>query len=200
MKSVVTHLLQVAAVAIGFGGLALHANATLIDLGERDLTTRLNGINDAINYIETSEGLPPGTLTYFNGFDSDVGWKNDGALDSSFFTASLIDNDVDGQISWDLSTSGFQLAYVFLKDGRDHPVTGPFLYHLYGVTPDEVFNSMGDQFVTINGIRKINYIAFFGVPGSPAVPEGGTTLALLGLGLGAIELARRVCLRRARVG
>jgi hypothetical protein len=37
--------------------------------------------------------------------------------------------------------------------------------------------------VTINGIRDITYISFFGVPGSPTVPEGSVTLILLALGL-----------------
>ena len=60
-----------------------------------------------------------------------------------------------------------------LKDGNYGP--GDFFYHLYGVTPDEVFDSKGDQFVTVDnrGVRLITYISFFGVPGNP-VPEGGT--------------------------
>jgi len=84
---------------------------------------------------------------------------------------------------------------VFLKDGRNSR-TGPYLYHLYGVTPDEVFNSNGQQFITINGIRFITYVSFFGVPGSPA-PDGGMTAILLALGLGAIEFVRRFRLQRS---
>ena len=99
----------------------------------------------------------------------------------------MTDGGVSGLVSWELATSGFQLSYVFIKDGAGSR-TGPFLYRLYGVTPDEFVNSLGDQFVTVNGIRKITYIAFYGVPGSP-VPEGGVTLILFGLGLGAIERA-----------
>jgi hypothetical protein len=97
-----------------------------------------------------------------------------------------------------LGTTGFQLSYVLLKDGSNKDGTD-FLYHLYGVTPDEVFNSMGDQMVTVDddGLRKITYIAFFGVPGSP-VPDGGATLILLGFALTAIELVRRA-LRRQTV-
>jgi len=184
-------------VVLGFVCIGFRANGTLIDLGERDLATRLTSEPAARAYIETSEGLPPGTLTYLNAFDSDTGtFFNNGAVDSSHFGVTLTDGGVNGLVSWDLATAGFQLSYVFLKDGKGSR-TGPFIYHLYGVSPDEFFNSMGDQFVTVNGIRNITYIAFYGVPGSPAVPEGGATAILLALGLGAVELSRRLRLRRS---
>ena len=182
----------VVAGAISFASLGLKANATLIDLGERDLATRLNGANDAQAFIESDQGLPAGTLTLLNAFDSDTNtFFGKGAVDSSHFNVTITDGGVNGEITWDLGTAGFQLSYVFLKDGRNSK-TGPYLYHLYGVTPDEVFNSNGEQFVTINGIRDITYISFFGVPGSP-VPEGGVTLILFGLGLVAVEGVRRLC-------
>ena len=185
------------AVAVTFGSLGLRANATLIDLGERDLASRLNGVNDAQAFIESDQGLAPGTLTFLSAFDADENtFFNKGAVDSSHFDVSITDGGVNGEVSWDLGTTGFQLSYVFLKDGRNSR-TGPYLYHLYGVTPDEVFNSNGQQFITINGIRFITYVSFFGVPGSPAVPDGGMTAILLALGLGTIELVRRFRLQRS---
>ena len=180
---------------LGFVCIGFRANGTLIDLGERDLATRLKSEPAARAYIETSEGLPPGTLTYLNAFDADGSFFNNGAVDSSHFGVTVTDGGVNGLVSWDLATAGFQLSYVFLKDGKGSR-TGPFIYHLYGVSPDEVFNGI-NQFVTINGIRKITYIAFYGVPGSPA-PEGGMTAILLALGLGAVELTRRFRLRRSQ--
>ena len=183
-------------VVFGFVCIGFRANGTLIDLGERDLATRLKSEPAARAYIETSEGLPPGTLTYLNAFDADGSFFNNGAVDSSHFGVTLTDGGVNGLVSWDLGTTGFQLSYVFVKDGKGSR-TGPFLYHLYGVSPDEFFDSMGDQFVTVNGIRDITYIAFYGVPGSPA-PEGGMTAILLALGLGAVELTRRFRLRRSQ--
>jgi hypothetical protein len=146
--------------------------------------------------IEMDQGLSPDSLTYLNGFDADSGFVNTGAVDSSHFGVTLIDGEVNANISWDLGTSGFQLSYVFVKDGRN-ATQGPYLYHLYGVTADEVFNSNGDQFVTVNGVRYITYLGFFGIQGSPSVPDGGTTLALLGAGLVAIELVRRTLLHRS---
>jgi len=196
MKKLNRRWMVAMAVGVTFASLGLKANGTLIDLGERDLATRLSGQPAARAYIETSEGLPPGTLTFLNAFDADGTFSNNGAVDGSHFGCTMTDGGVNGLVSWDLATSGFQLSYVFIKDGAGSR-TGPFLYHLYGVSPDEFFNSMGDQFVTVNGIRDITYIAFYGVPGSPA-PEGGMTAILLALGLGAVELTRRFRLRRSQ--
>jgi len=182
--------------ALSFTSIGSRANGSLIDLGERDLATRLNSEPAARAFIEMDQGLPPGTLTYLNAFDGDSGtFFNNGAVDGSHFDVTLTDGGVNGLVSWDLGTTGFQLSYVFLKDGAGSR-TGPFFYHLYGVSPDQFFNGL-DQFVTVNGIRNITYIAFYGVPGSPTVPEGGMTIILLALGLVAVELTRRLRLRRA---
>lgn len=194
MINILKNAFTVMAVA-GVMASAPRIHASVIDLGERDLPTPLGGQTAAAAYIEMDQGLAPGTLVYLNKFDYDDGFENNGAVDSSHFDATLLNGGIDADVSWDLATSGFQLSYVFLKDGRESR-TGPYLYHLYGVTPDEVFNSMGDQFVTINGQRLITYIAFYGVPGSPSsVPEGGTTLLLLGFGLCAVEMTRKMLLR-----
>jgi hypothetical protein len=157
----------------------------------------LSGLAAAIAYIEADQGLLPGTLSYLNSFDANTGFENNGAVDSSHFTATLIDGERDANVSWSLATSGFQLGYVFVKDGRN-ATSGPYLYHLYGVTPDEVFNSNGEQFVTVNGQRFITYIAFFGMSEN-AVPDGGATLILLGLSMGAVALLRRTHFRSSEI-
>jgi hypothetical protein len=195
MKTPFKHLVPVAAIAACFV-FAARTNATVIDLGERHLANRFHGVQDAANYIKLDQGLSF-DLTFLNAVDQD-GFENNGAVDESHFGATFTDGDVHADISWDLGTTGFQLSYVLLKDGSNKDGTD-FLYHLYGVTPDEVFNSMGDQMVTVDddGLRKITYIAFFGVPGSP-VPDGGATLILLGFALTSIELVRRA-LRRQTV-
>jgi hypothetical protein len=197
MNKLIKRVTFVLTITVAMASSVIRTNASVIDLGERNLADRLHSINAAMAYIETDQGLPLGTLTFLNSFDADAGFENNGAVDSSHFGATLVNGGINANISWDLSTSGFQLSYVLLKDGSNKEHTTDFLYHLYGVTPDEVFNSKGDQFVTINGVRLVTYIAFFGVPGSPSVPEGGTTLVLLGSALGAIEVFRRTLLRRA---
>ena len=174
-------------VALGLATFVCRSNADLIDLGERDLPARLPGVTATMAYIEADQGLPPGTLVYLNAFDEDDGFYNNGAVDSSHFDVTLTDGNVNGNVSWDLTGTGYQLSYVLLKDGHEG---GSYLYHLYGVTADEVFNSDGDQFVTVNGVRYITYLSFFGVPSS--VPEAGMTLVLLGIALCALAAGRRL--------
>ena len=193
MNNMIKHVTLVFTVGVAAATSILVTNATVVDLGERHLGARLHGRQAAIDFIEADQNLNY-SLTYLNSFDADGDWDNaHGAVDSSHFGTTLIDGGVHANISWDLSTTGYQLSYVLLKDGNYG--LGDFLYHLYGVTPDEVFNSKGDQFVTVDdhGVRLITYISFFGVPGNP-VPEGGTTLVFLGAGLGAIGLIRKTLL------
>ena len=193
MNKVIKYVTLVFTVGVAAASSILVTNATVVDLGERHLGARLNGRQAAIDFIVADQSLDH-SLTYLNAFDADGDWDNaHGAVDSSHFGVTLIDGGVHANISWDLSTTGYQLSYVLLKDGNYGQ--GDFLYHLYGVTPDEVFNSKGDQFVTVDnrGVRLITYICFFGVPGNP-VPEGGTTLVFLGAGLGAIGLIRKTLL------
>ena len=192
MKKMIKHVAVVFAVGVVVASSIFVTNASVIDLGERHLGAALRGKEAAINFIETDQSLNY-SLTYLNAFDADGDWDNRGAVDSSHFGTTMIDGGVHANISWDLSTTGYQLSYVLVKDGNYGP--GDFLYHLYGVTPDEVFDSKGDQFVTVDnrGVRLITYISFFGVPGNP-VPEGGTTLVFLGVGLGTIGLIRKTLL------
>jgi len=95
----------------------------------------------------------------------------------------------------DLNTAGFALSYVFVKDGRGS-ISGPYLYHIYGVTPDAQFDSIIAQLVTVNNSRQVQQVGFYGVVGSPAVPEGGVTLLFMGGAIFAIEPSRRTFLRR----
>lgn len=193
INTVIKRVTLVFAVGVAVASSIPLTNATVIDLGERHFSAALKGKQAAIDFIVADQSLDH-TLVYLNAFDADGDWDNaNGAVDSSHFGATMIDGGVHANISWDLGTSGYQLSYVFLKDGNYGGVD--YLYHLYGVTPDEVFNSFGDQFVTVDShdVRKITYISFFGIPGSP-VPEGGTTLVFLGVGLGVIGLIRRTLL------
>ena len=154
------------AVAGAFTGMVCKTSASLIDLGERDLATRLTGQNQALAFIESDQGLATGSLTYLNNFDQDTGFANNGAVDSSHFNVSLINGGTSAMTSWNLNTAGFALSYVFVKDGRGS-TSGPYLYHIYGVTPDERFNSLIAQLVTINNSRQLQQVGFYGVVGSP---------------------------------
>ena len=105
-------------------------------------------------FIESDQGLTPGTLTYLSGFDQDTGFANNGAVDSSHFDISLINGGTSAMTSWDPNTAGFALSYVFIKDGRGS-TSGPYLYHIYGVTPDGRFDSLIAQLVTVNNSGQV---------------------------------------------
>lgn len=183
-------LKHLAIMALALAAFAAPCHADLIDLGIRNLVSVLGDPLSEAAFIEADQGLAAGTLTYLNKFDADSGFDNGGAVDQSHFTATLMNGGADANVTWDLATSGFQLSYVFVKDGRESG-RGPFLYHLYGVTADQLFNSNGQQFVTINGSKGISHITFFGIPGVPTVPDAGSTASLLGLALLGIGIARR---------
>ena len=178
--------------ALALAVLAIPARADLIDLGIRNLAAVLGDPAAEAAFIETDQGLSTGTLTYLNKFEHTGAWDDaGGAVDmAGHFTATLTNGGADATITWDLATTGFQLSYVLVKDGREGG-RGPFLYHLYGVTADEVFNSDGDQLITINGRKGISHISFFGIAGTPPVPDRGSTVALLGLAMLGIGMARR---------
>ncbi len=82
---------------------------------------------------------------------------------------------------------------MLLKDGADDSHNQ--LYHIYGVTADQVFTSNGPQAVTINGQKSISHLSFFGNPAN--VPDGGSALMLLGAALGSVEGVRRFFRKRS---
>lgn len=175
--------------ALALIAFAVPSRANLIDLGQLSLTSVLGNPAAEQAFIEMNQGLAAGSLDYLNKFDVGTGFDNGGAVASSHFTATLMNGGADATITWDLALTGFQLSYVLVKDGREGG-GGPFLYHLYGVTLDQVFNSNGGQFVTINGRKGISHISFFGNPGAPSVPDSASTVALLGLALTGVAVAR----------
>ena len=119
--------------------------------------------------------------------------NNDGTADGTFgqyFTISDINNNGHGTntaaISWDLTGSGMTLDGVLIKDGKI-PHTENMLYRFYGVSADEKLAGSGT--VMFDG-KNISHVEFFGSPGGH-VPDGGTTVMLLGAALGSLGMARR---------
>ena len=63
------------------------------------------------------------------------------------------------------------------------------LYRFYGVSADETL--IGSGTVTFdNPVKNISQVDFFGSPDGQ-VPDGGTTVMLLGTALGSLGMARR---------
>ena len=106
---------------------------------------------------------------------------------NQFFTVTGSGNT--WTVTWDFGTTGFTLCGALIKDGK---AGGGHLYRFYDVTPDELTGGSGT--VTFdNPIRDISHLTFFyGIcEQPPGVPDGGTTVMLLGAALGALGITRR---------
>jgi hypothetical protein len=119
--------------------------------------------------------------------------NNDGTTDGTFgqyFTVNMVSGNT-WQVSWNLTGSGFTLDGALIKDGN---VQGKGqLYRFYGVSADEKL--VGSGTVTFdNPVKNISHISFFGSPGGQ-VPDGGTTVMLLGAALSTLGVARRYFLK-----
>ena len=143
-----------------------------------------------LNYLQTHGGgsyqptFLPGTSQFL------FKQNNDGTTEGSFgqyFTVNQVSGN-SWDISWNLTGSGFTLDGMLIKDGN---VQGSgMLYRFYGVSADEAL--IGSGTVTFdNPVKNISHISFFGSPGGGQVPDGGSTVMLLGAALSALGIARR---------
>lgn len=175
---------------ISLVGMSGGAFADAVALSTVYLPSPLGNPTSEEGYLEGLYGLQ---LTYLNKYDAGTGWADDGGLAGSYFTVSVTGSTAS--VSWNLSGSGFELAYILLKDGNV-PGSG-HLYSIWTVTPDQKLGSGSSQSLYFGGAppdnlnKNISHISFFGVP-SRQVPEP-TTLTLLGFALLAFAL---VCRRR----
>ena len=133
-----------------------------------------------------STGRLPATSQYLGKFE-DNGTVENGAINiSTYVTVNMVSGNT-WDISWNLTGSGFTLDGVLIKDGN---VQGfGMLYRFYGVSADEAL--IGSGTITFDDpVKDISHATFFGSPG-PGVPDGGTTVMLLGAALCALGMARR---------
>jgi len=171
----------VAVAALGFQ----QAQAHLLDPVQFFTAGPIGNGTDENAFLQ-GQGLLPGT-SQFLGKNEAGGVFGNGAINISQFVTI---NEVSGntwEISWNLTGSGFTLDGVLIKDGT---VQGSgVIYRFYAVSADEALIGAGT--VTFdNPVRDISHISFFGSPGG-SVPDGGTTVMLLGGALGALGIARR---------
>jgi hypothetical protein len=175
-------------IAVGSFGLQ-QAQAHLLDPFQFTLGSPLGDPAAELNYLQNNGGgsyqptfLPATSQFLFK-------MNNNGSTEGTFgqyFTINMVSGN-SWDISWDLTGSGFQLDGVLIKDG----VAGPnnHLYRFYGVSADEVL--VGSGTVTFDDpVKNISHISFFGSP-SGQVPDGGTTVMLLGAALSSLGMARR---------
>jgi hypothetical protein len=171
-----------------------NASAHLLDPHQFFTNGPIGNPASELNYLQTNGGgsyqptFLPATSQFL------LKQNRNGSTDGDFgqyFTVNMVSSN-SWEISWNLTGSGFTLDGVLIKDGN---VQGQgMLYRFYGVSADETL--IGEGTVTFDDPRRgISHISFFGSPGGNGVPDGGTTLMLLGAALGALGMARRFLMR-----
>ncbi len=119
-------------------------------------------------------------------FDKDEGLFAAGGPSGPNFTITGLSGSSDdtATISWDLSTTDFFLTAVVWK--------GSSSWVYSGVAADQTkVGGPHDINMSLLNNSAISHIAFYGFEGSTDVPDTGTTLALLGIGMMALALVRR---------
>jgi protein with PEP-CTERM/exosortase system signal len=148
------------------------------------------GNPDAENTYLQNNGHLPATSQYlgkFNRNDDNTSTIENGAINISTYVTVVFSGN-SATISWNLTGSGFTLDGLLIKDGN---VQGKGqLYRFYGVSADETTEGSGTV-IFDNPVKNISHITFFGSPGGNGVPDGGTTVMLLGAALGSLGMARR---------
>jgi hypothetical protein len=175
-----------AAVLIAVAGMGLQqAQAHLLD-PQQFFTAGPIGNGTAENTFLQNNGFLPATSQYLGKFNSNGAIEN-GAINIDTYVNVTFAGNV-ATISWNLTGSGFTLDGVLIKDGSVQ--TKGHIYRFYGVSADEAL--VGSGTVTFDDpVRAISHITFFGSPGGGQVPDGGTTVMLLGAALGSLGMARR---------
>jgi hypothetical protein len=176
-----------AAVLIAVAGMGLQqAQAHLLD-PQQFHTAGPIGNGTAENTYLQNNGYLPATSQYLGKYNQG-GVVENGAINISSYVTIVETAANTWTISWNLTGSGFTLDGVLIKDGNVQ--TKGMLYRFYGVSADETL--VGSGTVTFdNPVRGISHITFFGSPGGNGVPDGGTTVMLLGAALGSLGMARR---------
>jgi VPDSG-CTERM motif len=169
-------------ILIAVAGLGLQqSQAHLLDSNQFFTAGPIGNPSDELSYLQSKSLLPATSQFLFK-------QNNDGTTDGlygQYFTVTMTTGN-SWDISWDLTGSGFTLDGVLIKDGKI-PHTNNMLYRFYGVSADETL--MGSGTVMFDG-KNVSHVEFFGSPGGQ-VPDGGTTVMLLGTALGSLGMARR---------
>ena len=183
-----------AAVLIAVAGMGLQqAQAHLLDAHQFFNNGSIGNPDAELSYLQTHGGgsyVPtflPATSQYLGKYNQG-GVVENGAINISSYVTITETAGNAWHISWNLTGSGFTLDGVLIKNGN---VQGKgHIYRFYGVSADETV--IGEGIVTFdNPVRGISHITFFGSPGGNGVPDGGTTVMLLGAALGSLGMARR---------
>ena len=169
-------LKYIALIGLLCAGLSSVARASVIDLGEVDLAN--NGDATELQGFIDAGGDSDAVIC----FKSDIPGSTTGGGSITF----SVNADDTLHVEWDMTgtTNGEVVCGFATKDGKGN------LVHYYAVTsPDQVMGS-ADLIVPGNGADSLSHLTVFCCPGG-SVPDGGTTVMLLGMALGGLGAARR---------
>jgi hypothetical protein len=179
-------LKYIAAVLIAVAGMGLQqAQASLTDPIYFTTGSPIGNGTDEQNYL-IANGYMEDCCQYLGKFNQGGATENGAINISQYVTVSYSADGQTATVTWNLAGSGFnELCGILIKDGGNPDQ----LYGFYGVTADQVLAGSGSVSFSLQD-RQISHITLFGCAGG-AVPDGGTTVMLLGAALGALGMARR---------
>jgi hypothetical protein len=155
-----------------------------------------SGDADRTTYVNHLVGMVLGGHDFGDGQEYFRSTNNFGTLPTAVF-----DHNSSGNPSTtiDLGTTAGVYTYLFAKyDGPNYGSEVWYVGNLTGIITIPEF--AGGQGAGGSGYQLSGWTLFTGVgPGGHGVPEGGSTIAFLGLALTAAELLRRGVSRRAAV-
>ena len=168
-------LKYIALIGLLYAGLTTLARADVIDLGEFDPPN--NGDDTELQTFIDAGGDPDAVYCF----------KDDepGSTDFGGSITFSVNADNTLHVEWDMTGTGHVVCGLLTKDGKGN------LIRLYSVTaPDQVVGS-ADLIVPGNGAKALSHLGVFCCEGGTQVPDGGTTVILLGMALSGLGVARR---------
>jgi VPDSG-CTERM motif len=127
-------------------------------------------------------------ISFADRFDHDLGFEHIGDLDGGIsFTLALINQGTSALISWDFAGSLLRMRYIDLIGFNGDQL----VENVYRVSGPEWASSDGFQVATIDGTTSIQLVDFYFSGPLNNVPDGGSTIALMGLGLVGVFMLRR---------
>jgi VPDSG-CTERM motif len=174
------------AVLIAVAGLGLQQAHAGLNPGQEFFHTPFGSGTDEATFL-IDAGYMDDCCQFLGKFDNDTGWEPGAIQNISQFITVTKTSGSEWHIEWHLSGSGFTMCGMLIKDGQGG-AHGENLYSFFSVTDDQKVDGEGD--VSFANGRNISHISFFGCA-EGGVPDGGTTVMLLGVALSGLGLVRR---------
>jgi len=185
-KPPMNKLKYIAAILIAVAGLGLQqAQAHLLNPTQFTTPDPIGNPASETQFLKDNNYLPASSQFLFK---QDKDGNQEGAF-GQYFTITVLTAS-SWSITWDFLNTGLVLDGVLIKDGSEAGSHGDQLYRFYGVSADEL--TAGAGIVAFdNPVKGISHIGFLGSEGGNGVPDGGSTVMLLGAALGSLGMVRR---------